>query len=180
MVRPLTSDERAEALSIINTAARWYRELLPAEEVHEPEMTPAQYEAEARRMTWFGAFLEGPLTGVVGPEYVRDAALLRHAYVLPECQRRGIGSQLRARLEPHVQGITRIIVGIYAGNYKARGAVETAGYRLSPDSQAVLRSYYTIPVDRFRVSVACESWVGSGVGEKGTAGGAGAGEDADP
>ncbi|HYM90217.1 MAG TPA: GNAT family N-acetyltransferase [bacterium] len=180
MIRPLVPDERAGALSVINTAARWYREFLSAEEVHEPEMTPAQYEAEARRMTWFGAFLAGTLVGVMGLEYVQDAALLRHAYVLPEYQRRGIGSRLRAHLEGHVQGVTRIIVGTYAGNYKARGVLEKAGYRLSPDSEAVLRSYYTIPADRLRASVTYEKWVGSGVGEKGTARGAGVGEDEDP
>jgi len=180
MIRPLAPVERDGALSVINTAARWYREFLPSEEVHEPEMTPTQYEAEARRMTWFGAFLTGTLVGVMGLEYVRDAALLRHAYVLPEYQRRGIGSRLRAHLELHVQGVTRIIVGTYAGNYKARGVLEKAGYRLSYDSAAVLRSYYTIPADRLRASLTYEKWIGSGAGEKEAASGAGVGKDADP
>jgi RimJ/RimL family protein N-acetyltransferase len=109
----------------------------------------------------------------------RDAALLRHAYVLPEHQRGGVGSQLRAHLERQVQGVTRIIVGTYAGNYKARGVLEKAGYRLSSDSEAVLRSYYVIPADRLGASVTYEKWVGGGVGEKETAGGAGVGEGAD-
>ncbi len=143
-------------LAVINTAARWYREFLPPDEVHEPEMTSARWEAEARRLTWYGFFEEGTLLAVAGLEYVRDAALLRHGYVLPEHQRRGIGSLLREHLEGQVRGVHRIIVGTYAGNYKARGALEKAGYRLSADPEAVLRVYYAIPESRLLSSVTYE------------------------
>jgi len=47
-------------------------------------------------------------------------------------------------------------VGTYARNYKARGALEKAGYRLSEDSAAVLRAYYAVPEDRLRASVTYE------------------------
>lgn len=158
-IRPLTTADRDAALVVINTAARWYREFLPAEDVHDPEMTPGQWEAEARRMTWYGAFNCGALVGVMGLEAVRDAVLLRHAYVLPGHQRRGIGSRLRDHLEGEVRGARRIFVGTYRGNYKARGALERAGYRLSPDSEAVLRAYYSIPEDRLKASVTYEKAV---------------------
>ena len=107
-------------------------------------------------MTWYGAFVEGALVGVMGLEYVRDAALLRHAYVLPEHQRSGVGSVLGQQLERQVKGVARIIVGTYRGNYKARAALEKMGYRLSPDSEAVLRAYYVIPEDRLKSSVTYE------------------------
>ncbi len=119
-------------------------------------MTAAQWEAEARRMTWYGAFVAGAPAGVMGLERVRDAALLRHAYVLPESQRHGIGSRLREHLEHQARGASRIIVGTYARNYKARAVLEKSGYRLSPDSQAALRAYYAIPEDRMRASVTYE------------------------
>jgi len=155
-IRPLTFADRDAALGVINEAARWYREFLPPAEYHDPEMTPAQWEAEGRRMTWYGAFVAGSLVGVMGLEHVGDAALLRHAYVLPEHQRQGIGTRLREHLEGQVRGVSRIIVGTYAGNYKARSALEKAGYRLSPDSEAVLRTYYAIPADRLKSSVTYE------------------------
>jgi hypothetical protein len=41
-IRPLTQADRAVALEVINTAAQWYREFLPPEEWHSPEMTPAR------------------------------------------------------------------------------------------------------------------------------------------
>lgn len=154
--RPLTLADREAALAVINTAARWYQEFLPAEECREPEMTPAQWEAEAQRLTWYGAFVAGTLVGVMGLEYVRDVALLRHAYVLPAYQRQGIGSRLREHLERQIRGVRRIVVGTYVGNYKARQALEKAGYRLAADSPAVLRAYYTIPEDRLQSSVAYE------------------------
>ena len=157
---PLTDADRDTALAVINVAARWYREFLPAEEYHDPEMTSAEFEAEARRMTWYGAFAAGVLAVVMGLESARDAALLRHAYVLPEHQRLGIGSRLREHLEAQIRGSRRIIVGTYAGNYKARAALEKAGYRLSADSEAVLRAYYSIPEDRLQSSVTYEKAVG--------------------
>jgi GNAT superfamily N-acetyltransferase len=155
-IRQLTPGDRDAALAVINEAARWYREFLPSEEYHDPEMTPVEIEAEARRMTWYGAFVGDTLVGVMGLEYVREAALLRHAYVLPEHQRLKIGSRLLEHLEGQVRGAHRIIVGTYTANFKARGALEKAGYHLSPDSEAVLRAYYSIPEERLRSSVTYE------------------------
>jgi GNAT superfamily N-acetyltransferase len=155
-IRALAAPDRDAALAVINTAARWYREFLPAGEFHDPEMTPAQWDAEARRMTWYGAFSAGALVGVMGLEYVKDAALLRHAYVLAEHQRHGIGTLLREHLEAQVRGVRRIIVGTYRENHKARRMLAAAGYRLSPDPESVLRAYYAIPEERLNSSVTYE------------------------
>jgi GNAT superfamily N-acetyltransferase len=156
VIRPLTPADRDAALAVINAAAGWYREFLPPDEVRAPEMTCAQWEAEARRLTWYGAFVYGALVGVMGLEPAREAALLRHAYIVPEYQRHGIGSRLQEHLEGQARGARRIIVGTYAGNFKARAALEKAGYHLSPDSEAVLRAYYAIPEDRLHASVTYE------------------------
>jgi hypothetical protein len=78
-IRPLTVADRGAAVDVINTAARWYRDFLPPDELHDPEMTAAQWNDEARRLSWYGGFLDGTLVAVMGLEYSRDAALLRHA-----------------------------------------------------------------------------------------------------
>lgn len=157
-IRPLTVADRDAALNVINSAARWYRDFLPPDELHDPEMTAAQWDEEARRLAWYGGFLDSALLAVMGLERSRDAALLRHAYILPEHQHHGIGLRLVEHLELVARregaGVRRIVVGTYARNYKARGALEKAGYRLSEDSAAVLRAYYAIPEDRLRASVA--------------------------
>ena len=155
-IRALVPGDRNAALAVINMAARWYRDFLPAEDFHDPEMTPEQWEAEARRLAWYGVFDGDVLVAVGGLEHVRDAALLRHGYVVPEYQRRGVGALLREHLEQQVRGVSRIIVGTYAGNYKARGALDKAGYRLSTDPEAVLRAYYAIPEFRLKSSVTYE------------------------
>ncbi len=159
-IRLLTENDREAALAVINTAARWYREFLPTEEYHDPEMTPEDWAAEAQRLSWYGAFGPDRLLGVMGLEYVKDVTLLRHAYILPDRQRHGIGSLLRAYLERQIRGVRRIVVGTYAGNYKARSALEAAGYTLSADPASVLRAYYAIPEDRLQSSVTYEKEIG--------------------
>ncbi len=159
-IRLLTEDDQGAALAVINTAARWYQEFLPAEEYHDPEMTPDDWAKEAKRLRWYGAFAPDTLLGVMGLEYVKDVALLRHAYVLPDRQRHGIGSLLRTYIERQIRGVRRIVVGTYTGNYKARDALEAAGYALSADPEAVLRAYYDIPEDRLRSSVTYEKEIG--------------------
>lgn len=155
-IRALTNDDRRDAVAIINEAAAWYREFLPPDELHQPEMTSEEWEAEGRRMTWYGAFLADELVGVMGLEYSGDVALLRHAYVVPALQRRGIASALNDHLTREVRGVERIVVGTYAANYKARASLEKSGFRQSADSDAVLREYYDIPPDRLESSVAYE------------------------
>lgn len=154
-IRPLSVADREAALEVINRAAQWYSDFLPATELHSPEMTEAQFDAEAARMTWFGAYTPHGLVGVMGLERKADAALVRHGYVLPEWQRRGVGAALLAHLE-QAAAPARVIVGTYAANHKARALLEKSGYTLSPDSTAVLRRYYAIPEDRLFASVTYE------------------------
>ena len=160
VVRILELDDGPQAVEVINSAAEWYAEFLSPEELHGPEMTLGSWSAEAERMTWYGAFDGDELIGVMGLEYVDDAALFRHAYVLPGRQRRGVAAILHHRLEQDVSGVARIIIGTYAANYKARAALEKAGYQLSAHSETMLRRYYDIPEDRLASSVTYEKVLG--------------------
>ena len=155
-IRRLTSGDRRQAVEVINAAAAWYREFLPPEDLHDPEMDETAWEAEAERMTWWGASVAGELVGVMGSEPIRGVVLMRHAYVLPRYQRQGIASALLRHVEERLPPTARIVIGTYAANYKARGILEKAGYHLSEDSEAVLRAYYRIPEDRLVTSVTYE------------------------
>lgn len=142
-------------MEVINTAAGWYREFLPPEELHSPEMDEAGWDAEAERMTWWGAFSDQGLAGVTGSEPIGNVVLLRHIYVLPERQRSGVAGALIHHIEEILPGSTRMIVaGTYKANYKARGVLEKHGYRPAADSELVLRTYYDIPQDRLVGSIA--------------------------
>ncbi|MDH3292779.1 MAG: GNAT family N-acetyltransferase [Acidimicrobiia bacterium] len=155
-IRELTPDDREKAVEVINTAATWYAEFLPPEEAAGPEMTASEWDREAQHMTWYGAIAGDELVGVVGAQYVADVALLRHAYVLPQWQRQGVGARLGQHAESLITGVDLVIVGTYAANYKARRALEQGGFQLSEDSEAVLRAYYDIPEDRLKSSVTYE------------------------
>lgn len=156
IIRSLDRTDRELAVSVINSAAEWYREFLPEDEAAGPEMTPEEWDSEAARMTWYGAFADHQLVGVMGAECIQDVVLLRHAYVLPDWQRRGIGAALVRHAESRVTGVDRIVVGTYAANHKARAALERIGYRLSEDPETVLRAYYDIPEERLMSSVTYE------------------------
>lgn len=158
-IRSLTSEDSASAVAVINAAAEWYGEFLPPAELHRPEMSEDDWAAEGRRMTWYGAFDEAELVGVMGLEYVQDVVLFRHAYVVPRYQRRGVAVALHQYLERQVKDVKQIIVGTYAANYKARSVLEKVGYRLSTDSNTVLRTYYDIPEDRLQSSITYEKTV---------------------
>ena len=160
-IRKLTSADCGRAVEVINTAARWYREFLPPEELHDPEMDEAQWLAEGERMTWWGAFLGEGLVGVMGSEPTGEVVLLRHAYILPGNQRQGVASTLLDYIEARLGGLRRVIVGTYAANYKARGILEKSGYRLSANSEEVLRTFYDIPEDRLLTSITYEKTLDS-------------------
>jgi RimJ/RimL family protein N-acetyltransferase len=155
-IRRLDAHHGPAAVRVINIAAEWYAEFLPPGDLDGPEMSLAEWTAESRRMAWYGAFVDDELIGVMGLEYSGDAALLRHAYVLPQHQRQGVAARLHETLEASVEGVDSIIVGTYADNHKARRALERAGYRPSADPEAVLRRYYDISEARLRSSVTYE------------------------
>ena len=155
LIRELTDKDRDAAVAVINEAAEWYRDFLPLDHQRAQEMTAEEFDAEAQRMTWYGAFDDGALTGVAGLEPVGDAVLFRHAYVVPSKQHSGVGTLLLEHLE-YVAAGTHVIVGTYAKNVKARSMLEKHGYRLAADSESVLRRYYDIPEDRLQTSVVYE------------------------
>ena len=162
VIRELGPAERRAAVEVINTAAGWYREFLPPEELHGPEMDEPGWDAEAERMTWWGAFSDQALVGVTGSEAIGEVVLLRHIYVLPRHQRTGVAGDLIRYIENTLPGSIRMIVaGTYVANYKARCFLEKNGYRPAADSESVLRTYYDIPEDRLLGSIAYVKRVGS-------------------
>lgn len=146
--------DAAQAVAVINAAALWYATIVPPDEWQPPEMTAAQWHGEARRMRWFGVREGEALRAVIGIEPVLDAALIRHAYVAPESQRRGMGAALLRHAEGYAGPAARcFIAGTYARNTRAQALFAAHGYRLSLDSETVLRTYYRIPEARLRSSV---------------------------
>lgn len=153
-IRPCRDDERPAILAIVNAAAEAYRGVIPADRWHEPYMDSDELGGEiAAGVEFWGYEADGALIGAMGIQPVRDVDLIRHAYVLPASQRRGVGSALLEHLRDRTE--RRMLVGTWAAATWAIGFYERHGFELvTPQlKDALLRTYWTIPDRQIETSV---------------------------
>jgi GNAT superfamily N-acetyltransferase len=145
-------------LAIINAAAEAYRDVIPADRWHDPYMPADELDSEiAAGVTFWGYEDGGQLLGVMGIQPVRDVTLIRHAYVAPGTQRRGIGGALLERL---VRPDERpMLVGTWADAEWAISFYRRHGFELvSPEEKTrLLQAYWTIPERQIETSVVLAS-----------------------
>jgi len=91
LIRKCGQDDELVILRIINESAKAYRGVIPEDRYHEPYMSLEELQSEMSEMIFFGYQEDDELLAVAGYQPVRDVSLVRHIYVLPEHQRRGIG-----------------------------------------------------------------------------------------
>lgn len=153
-IRPCDDDQRDAILEIVNAGAQAYRGVIPPDRWHDPYMTRAELDRDIERgVTFWGFERDGQLIGVMGVQEAGDVDLIRHAYVSPASQRRGIGSAL---LEHLVQPATRpILVGTWAAADWAIAFYERHGFALVPQKRtaALLKEYWDIPDRQIETSV---------------------------
>ncbi len=140
---------------IINEAAKAYEDVIPTDRYHQPYMPREELEREMKRMTFFGWEVNGELVGVMGFEPVKDVILIRHAYVLPQWQKHGIGSKLLSHLKGLVT-TSRLLVGTWADARWAIDFYERRGFNLLPDKDKLLKTYWDIPQRQIETSVVLE------------------------
>ncbi len=148
MIRLCRDDDLPRVYEIINDAATAYRGAIPDDCWREPYMPMDELRREAAAITSYGLEEDGRLEGVIGYQPLRDVTLVRHLYVEPGRQRRGVGSELLR----HVVGLTttpRLLVGMWADAAWAIRFYRRHGFSLMPDGDRLLRAYWTIP-DRQR------------------------------
>lgn len=153
-VRLCRKDERSVIAGIINEAAEAYRGVIPADRWHDPYMSVAELESEISAGVVFWAYeSEGKVIGVMGVQPVRDADLIRHAYVRPGGQRRGIG----AALISHIRSLSsrQMLVGTWAAATWAIAFYQRHGFTVVSPGQktALLKTYWTIPERQIETSV---------------------------
>ena len=141
--------------AIINDAARKYRGVIPADRWHEPYMPRAQLDDEIRAGVEFWALEEaGKILGVMGLQDVKDATLIRHAYVRTDLQRSGIGGALMRELVPKARH--RLLVGTWAAAEWAIRFYQRHGFRLvesEEEKDRLLSAYWTISPRQRETSV---------------------------
>jgi GNAT superfamily N-acetyltransferase len=154
MIRRCRDDEREAMTAIVNAAAEAYRGVIPADRWHEPYMSRAELDAEiAAGVAFWGYEDGGALIGVMGIQPVRDVVLIRHAYVAPAAQGRGIGGALLRHLLATVSG--PVLVGTWAAAEWAIRFYVRHGFALVPRERVpqLLRAYWDIPERQVETSV---------------------------
>ncbi len=153
-IRPCRKNERPTISEIINMAAEAYRGVIPADRWHDPYMSVAQLDSEiSAGIDFWACESEGEVIGVMGTQPVRDVDLIRHAYVRPGSQRRGIG----AALIRHIRSLSsrQMLVGTWAAATWAIAFYQRHGFVLVSAEQktALLNAYWKIPERQIETSV---------------------------
>jgi GNAT superfamily N-acetyltransferase len=153
-IRLCRDDERSAIFAIVNVAAEAYRHAIPSDRWHEPYMPMEELESEiAAGVTFWGCDIDGTLAGVMGIQPVRDVDLIRHAYVLPAYQGRGVGGSLIEHLRS--LNTRPMLVGTWAAAESAIRFYQRHGFELvSPDTKTrLLGTYWAIPDRQVETSV---------------------------
>ena len=145
MIRQCSDADLSAIGVIINEAAEKYRNAIPDDCWHEPYMPQPELLSEtAAGVRFWGWEDSGSLVGVMGIQPVRDATLIRHAYVLSRHQGRGIGGALLDLLIGQADG--QLLVGTWAAADWAIRFYQQHGFRLVPPEEKdfLLTTYWRI------------------------------------
>lgn len=161
MIRRCKSEEFEAIYALINEAAVAYKGVIPEDRWHEPYMPRAELRGEVNAGVCFWGFEEeGQLVGVMGIQDVEDVTLIRHAYVRPDRQQRGIGGRLLNHLRQRTQ--RPLLIGTWAAAEWAVRFYEKHGFRqVTPaEKNRLLARYWSIPERQIETSVvlADEVW----------------------
>jgi GNAT superfamily N-acetyltransferase len=152
MIRKCQANDTQKIYSIINEAAKAYDGAIETDCYHQPYMPEDELEREMKRVTFYGYEAGGELVGIMGIEPIKDVTLIRHAYVLPQWQKQGIGNKLLN----HLKSLTTsrsLLVGTWAAAHWAIVFYRKHGFTLLPDKDKLLETYWDIPPRQIETSV---------------------------
>jgi GNAT superfamily N-acetyltransferase len=152
MIRKLSNTDTDAVYEIINRAARAYKGAIPDDCYHAPYMPKEEMQREMSSMTFFGWEEQRRLVGVMGFQPVKDVTLIRHAYVLPDHQRKGIGTILLDQLKQMAM-TKQLLVGTWADATWAIDFYQKQDFKLMPDKDELLMRYWDIPQRQIETSV---------------------------
>ncbi|MEM2968981.1 MAG: GNAT family N-acetyltransferase [Candidatus Bathyarchaeia archaeon] len=158
MISKLQPADFKDVLHVINDAAVAYRGVIPSDRWKEPYMSAAEFQEEIESGVEFYGWVEnGALVAVMGIQPVNDVTLIRHAYVLTNHQRRGIGAKLLKHLLSLAE-TSVVLVGTWEAAYWAIRFYEKNGFCLvkKDEKDRLLRKYWKIPERQIETSVVLE------------------------
>ena len=154
VIRAIQEKDVGEALAIVNEAARAYRGVIPADRWHEPYMSGAELETEiAGGVVFWVAEEDGRLVGVMGMQDKGEVVLVRHAYIVPTTQRKGLGTRLLRHMTELAD--KPVLIGTWADASWAIDFYRRNGFTVVSNrhKDALLRRYWSIPGRQIETSV---------------------------
>jgi len=153
MIRRCSVEDEESIFRIVNQAAKAYKGVIPDDRYKEPYMPREELREEMGKMTFYGYEQEEGLIGVMGLQPIdEEITLIRHAYVLPSHQRRGIGGKLLNYLV-RFSSPKRFLAGTWRDAWWAIRFYQKHGFRLLTDKDELLRKYWDIPQRQIETSV---------------------------
>jgi len=152
MIRQCQANDAKRIYFIINEAARAYEGVIAADCYHQPYMPQEELEKEMKRVIFYGWEVSGEIVGIMGIEPIEGVTLIRHAYVLPQWQKQGIGNKLLSHLKSLIT-TPHLLVGTWAAAHWAIAFYQKHGFRLLPDKDKLLADYWDIPTRQIETSV---------------------------
>jgi GNAT superfamily N-acetyltransferase len=166
VIRECGPQDIEQMVVIINEAARAYKGVIPPDRYHEPYIPMDELREEMRHMTFFGWEENQGLVAVMGFQPLGGVTLIRHAYVLPDYQRQGLGSKLLEHLKT-LTTTRRLLVGTWSDATWAIEFYEKHGFRLAANKDELLRAYWDIPERQIETSVVLGITLRGGSGASG-------------
>ena len=153
-IREMNDSEMESIFRIINEAAMAYKRVIPEDRWKEPYMPMEELRKEIESGVRFYGYYTGRVVAVAGIQDVLDKTLIRHVYVLPEFQRKGIGGKLVKHLVDLAEN-DEVLVGTWEAAWWAIKFYEKYGFRLvsKEEKDFMLRKYWDIPERQVETSV---------------------------
>jgi N-acetylglutamate synthase-like GNAT family acetyltransferase len=154
MIRNATEKDFDDIYTVINDAAIAYKGIIPTDRWHEPYMPKEELKTQIEDGVRFSCYVDNnKVIGVMGIQDKTNVYLIRHAYVLTNQRKKGIGTLL---LQDLIQGSEKpILIGTWKAADWAIGFYEKHGFSLVSEEEKnmLLRKYWNIPSRQVETSV---------------------------
>ena len=155
MINELSTAHNHQILKIINKAAQIFKGVIPDDRWKEPYLSKEELKKEIDDGVKFFGFKENTtMLGVMGIQQVKDTTLIRHAYVNPKYQNKGIGKMMLKHLIAPIK-TPEVLVGTWEAATWAINFYEKQGFLLvsKKEKDRLLRKYWRISNRQVKTSV---------------------------
>jgi N-acetylglutamate synthase-like GNAT family acetyltransferase len=154
MIQTATEKDFDEIYNVINDAAIAYKGIIPTDRWHDPYMTKEELKTQIEDGVRFSCYVDdNKIIGVMGIQDKKEVNLIRHAYVVTNQRKKGIGTILLQDLIKKSE--KPILIGTWRAAHWAIRFYEKHGFSLVSEEEKniLLKKYWNIPTRQVETSV---------------------------